>query len=178
MANGVHWVSKVISIGALAGLTTVVMVLMLGQCPDLVRHGAGRAIAAGVGEDRFSRHPGPDHLASCCGGGCYCGGVADSQARGDGQRWNIVCVRPDVVWGGYPAPNTAGPAVGVPCAVASDRIDLCLSLADAEFDRVDLDSVRCLAVSGNRNLRRIQISALGARPSKGSPDPPCQPDQT
>jgi APA family basic amino acid/polyamine antiporter len=31
-ANGIHWASKIISIGALAGLTTVVMVLMLGQC--------------------------------------------------------------------------------------------------------------------------------------------------
>jgi APA family basic amino acid/polyamine antiporter len=31
-ANGVHWASGVISVGALAGLTTVVMVLMLGQC--------------------------------------------------------------------------------------------------------------------------------------------------
>ncbi|HEX5143707.1 MAG TPA: amino acid permease [Mycobacterium sp.] len=30
-ANDVHWAAKVISIGALAGLTTVVMVLMLGQ---------------------------------------------------------------------------------------------------------------------------------------------------
>jgi APA family basic amino acid/polyamine antiporter len=32
VANGVRWASHVISIGALAGLTTVVMVLMLGQC--------------------------------------------------------------------------------------------------------------------------------------------------
>ncbi len=31
-ANGVHWASKIIAIGALAGLTTVVMVLILGQC--------------------------------------------------------------------------------------------------------------------------------------------------
>jgi APA family basic amino acid/polyamine antiporter len=31
-ANGVDWASGVISVGALAGLTTVVMVLMLGQC--------------------------------------------------------------------------------------------------------------------------------------------------
>jgi basic amino acid/polyamine antiporter, APA family len=30
--NGVHWAAGVISAGALAGLTTVVMVLMLGQC--------------------------------------------------------------------------------------------------------------------------------------------------
>jgi APA family basic amino acid/polyamine antiporter len=30
-ANGVHWAAEVIAIGALAGLTTVVMVLMLGQ---------------------------------------------------------------------------------------------------------------------------------------------------
>src|ERR1700757_3402030 len=31
-ANGITWTSKIISVGALAGLTTVVMVLMLGQC--------------------------------------------------------------------------------------------------------------------------------------------------
>ena len=31
-ANGVHWASAIISIGALAGLTTVVMVLVLGGC--------------------------------------------------------------------------------------------------------------------------------------------------
>jgi APA family basic amino acid/polyamine antiporter len=31
-ANGIDWASKIIAIGALAGLTTVVMVLMLGQC--------------------------------------------------------------------------------------------------------------------------------------------------
>jgi APA family basic amino acid/polyamine antiporter len=30
--NGIHWASQIISVGALAGLTTVVMVLMLGQC--------------------------------------------------------------------------------------------------------------------------------------------------
>jgi basic amino acid/polyamine antiporter, APA family len=30
--NGVHWASAIISIGALAGLTTVVMVLLLGGC--------------------------------------------------------------------------------------------------------------------------------------------------
>ena len=30
--NGVHWASSIISIGALAGLTTVVMVLLLGGC--------------------------------------------------------------------------------------------------------------------------------------------------
>lgn len=31
-ANGVYWASGIISVGALAGLTTVVMVLILGQC--------------------------------------------------------------------------------------------------------------------------------------------------
>ncbi|QUR66623.1 APC family permease [Mycobacterium spongiae] len=31
-ANGVHWASGIISVGALAGLTTVIMVLVLGQC--------------------------------------------------------------------------------------------------------------------------------------------------
>jgi APA family basic amino acid/polyamine antiporter len=31
-ANGIDWASGLISVGALAGLTTVVMVLMLGQC--------------------------------------------------------------------------------------------------------------------------------------------------
>jgi basic amino acid/polyamine antiporter, APA family len=31
-ANGINWASEIIAVGALAGLTTVVMVLMLGQC--------------------------------------------------------------------------------------------------------------------------------------------------
>lgn len=31
-ANGIDWASKIIAVGALAGLTTVVMVLVLGQC--------------------------------------------------------------------------------------------------------------------------------------------------
>jgi APA family basic amino acid/polyamine antiporter len=31
-ANGIQWASKIIAVGALAGLTTVVMVLLLGQC--------------------------------------------------------------------------------------------------------------------------------------------------
>jgi basic amino acid/polyamine antiporter, APA family len=31
-ANGIQWASKIIAVGALAGLTTVVMVLMLGGC--------------------------------------------------------------------------------------------------------------------------------------------------
>jgi APA family basic amino acid/polyamine antiporter len=31
-ANGIHWASGIISVGALAGLTTVVMVLVLGGC--------------------------------------------------------------------------------------------------------------------------------------------------
>ncbi|PJE20485.1 MAG: amino acid permease [Mycobacterium sp.] len=31
-ANGIYWASGIISVGALAGLTTVVMVLLLGQC--------------------------------------------------------------------------------------------------------------------------------------------------
>jgi APA family basic amino acid/polyamine antiporter len=31
-ANGLNWTSGIISVGALAGLTTVVMVLILGQC--------------------------------------------------------------------------------------------------------------------------------------------------
>ncbi len=31
-ANGITWASKIVAVGALAGLTTVVMVLMLGQC--------------------------------------------------------------------------------------------------------------------------------------------------
>jgi APA family basic amino acid/polyamine antiporter len=31
-ANGIQWAGKIIAVGALAGLTTVVMVLLLGQC--------------------------------------------------------------------------------------------------------------------------------------------------
>ncbi len=38
--NGVDWAAKVISIGALAGLTTVVMVLILGAVAGVVRDGS------------------------------------------------------------------------------------------------------------------------------------------
>ena len=80
--------------------------------PGAVRDGARRVVAAAAGQDRFARHPGPDHRAGCGGGGRDGLGVPDRQARGDGQRRNAVRVRPGVGRRHRPAPDPPGPASG------------------------------------------------------------------
>ena len=48
--NGVDWAAKIISVGALAGLTTVVMVLVPGLAD--ASDGLRRSVAAGIGDDQ------------------------------------------------------------------------------------------------------------------------------
>ena len=59
-AIGVHWASSIISIGALAGLTTVVMVLLLGGCRVLFAM-ARDGLCRGNWPRPAPRHPGADH---------------------------------------------------------------------------------------------------------------------
>ena len=59
-ANGVDWAAKVISIGALAGLTTVVMVLVLGQIRVLFAMSRDRSAAP-------TSWPRPGRTARPCG---------------------------------------------------------------------------------------------------------------
>lgn len=55
--NGVHWAAAIIAIGALAGLTTVVMVLLLGQTRVLFAMGRDGLIPRGLA--RTGRHGTP-----------------------------------------------------------------------------------------------------------------------
>ena len=169
-ANGITWASKIIAVGALAGLTTVVMVLDARAVPGAVRDGARRAVAALVGQDGHARHTCPDHRPGRGGGGGDGVGVPDQQARGDGQRRDVVRVRPGVRRGRRAAPVQAGPEAGVPgpgCAVAADRVDLRVRLADAEPHRADLGPVCRLAGGGHGDLPGLRATALDAGPSPG-----------
>ena len=59
---GVDWAANVIAIGALAGLTTVVLVLMLGQSRIIFAMSRDGLLPRGHGHGRReARHPGPDH---------------------------------------------------------------------------------------------------------------------
>ena len=118
--NGVDWAATVISIGALAGLTTVVMVLDPRPDPGAVRHVARPAAAATSWPRRASTAP-------RCGSPCIVGvrrrgrgrAVPDHQARRDGQRRHPVRVRAGVGGRDHPAPDPPGPAPRLPRAVGA-----------------------------------------------------------
>ena len=96
-ANGVDWAAKIIAVGALAGLTTVVMVLMLGRCRVIFAM-ARDGLLPPAGQDRRPTAP---RCGITIGVGVVVarrGGVLpDRQARGDGQRRHAVRVHPGVV---------------------------------------------------------------------------------
>ncbi len=177
-ANGVTWASKIIAVGALAGLTTVVMVLMLGQCRVLfamARDGLLPRTLAQTGS-RGTPVRITVLVAVVVGGDGV--GVPDQQARGDGQRRDAVRVRPRVGRCRRAAAEQAGPGAGVPGpggAVASDRVDLRVCLADGQPHRVDLGAVRRVAGGGNRDLSGLRDAALGAGPATGGPRGPGGP---
>ena len=57
-ANGVDWAANIISVGALAGLTTVVMVLMLGQIRIINAMSRDVDVSSAKGEkDEAVAHP-------------------------------------------------------------------------------------------------------------------------
>ncbi len=62
-ANGVHWASGIISIGALAGLTTVVMVLLLGGCRVLFAMARDGLLPRRLAKTGSHGHPGAHHRA-------------------------------------------------------------------------------------------------------------------
>ena len=107
--NGVDWAAKVISIGALAGLTTVVIVLVLGQTRVLFamcRDGLlPRAMA------KTGPHGTPVRITILVGvlvadRGV---GVPDGQARGNGEHRHPVRVRAGVGGRDRAAPHPSGP---------------------------------------------------------------------
>jgi APA family basic amino acid/polyamine antiporter len=56
-ANGVDWAANIISIGALAGMTTVVMVLMLGQIRIIFAMSRDALLPRGLSKTGFTARP-------------------------------------------------------------------------------------------------------------------------
>ncbi len=167
-ANGVHWASGIISVGALAGLTTVVMVLMLGQCRvlfamsrdgllprQLAKTGARGtpvrltvlvAVAVAVTASLFPM----DKLEEMVNVGTLFAFVLVSAGVIVLRR-----TRPDLPRG-FQAPWV--PAL----PVASVRG---LPVADAQSHRGDLDSVRRVDGTGNGHLPRLRTAPFaGGQP--------------
>ena len=94
---GVDWAANVIAIGALAGLTTVVLVLMLGQSRIIFAMSRDGLLPRGLAHGRReARYPGPDHHRRRCRGRDHRRVLRHQRARGDGQRRHAVRVRAGV----------------------------------------------------------------------------------
>ena len=175
--NGVHWASGVISIGALAGLTTVVMVLLLGGCRVLFAMARDGLLPRQLAKTGARGTPVRITVlvAVLIGGDGV--GVPDGQTRGDGQRRNAVRLRPGVGRGNRLAPHPAGPAARIPRALgaaAADRVGVRVSVADDQPDRADLDPIRRLDGRRDRHLPGLRTRALraGQAGSRAAPEGP------
>ncbi len=125
-ANGIHWASKIISIGALAGLTTVVMVLMLGQCRVLFAMARDGLLPRSLAKTGRTGTPVRITVLVAVVVRRDGVGVSHHQARGDGQRRNAVRLRPGLGRRDRAAPDAAGPGArfqGAVGAGAPDRLD-------------------------------------------------------
>ncbi len=85
-----------ISIGALAGLRTVVVVLVLGQTRVLFAMSRDRLMPRSLTKTGPHGTTGADHLDRRCPGRGDGIGLPDRQARGDGQHRHAVRVRAGV----------------------------------------------------------------------------------
>ena len=165
-ANGIDWAAKIISIGALAGLTTVVMVLMLGQCRVLFAMARDGLLPRRLAKTGSHGTPVRITVLVARAGGRDGVGVPDRQARGDGQRRHAVRVRPGLGRRDRAAPDPARPAARLPGAVgagAADRLDRCACLwLMLNLTALDLDPVRGLDGGRHRDLPRLRRPPLGA----------------
>ena len=107
-ANGVDWAAKVISIGALAGLTTVVIVLVLGQTRVLFAMCRDGLLPRPLARTGPHGTPVRITLARRCAGRHHRVGVPDRQARGDGQHRHAVRVRAGLGRGDRAASHASG----------------------------------------------------------------------
>ena len=168
--NGIDWAATLISIGALAGLTTVVMVLILGQIRVLFAMSRDRLLPHQLAQT--GEHGTPVRLTIIVGVRRRRRGraVPDHQTRRDGQRRHPVRLRAGVGGRDHPAPDPPGPAPRLPGAagaVAADRRDRRVSVADAEPDGADLDPLPCLDGDRDGRLLPLRPQTLGAGAAGG-----------
>nr|WP_279580246.1 amino acid permease [Fodinicola feengrottensis] len=92
-AHGVQWTSQIISFGALCGLTTVVMVLLLGQSRVLFAMSRDNLLPRAFGKtNRKNQHPGLHHRHHWRGGRAARRLRANRCTGGNGEHRNVVRV--------------------------------------------------------------------------------------
>ena len=121
-ANGVEWAARLISLGAICGITTVILVLLLGQSRVLFAMSRDRLLPPGLA--RVHPRYGTPWLITTVTGVAGRGAgrlrAAVEAVRADQHR-HAVRVRGGLDRRGGPAPHAARPAALVPHAVRAGR---------------------------------------------------------
>ena len=163
-ANGVDWAAKIISIGALAGLTTVVIVLVLGQTRVLFamsRDGLMPRPLAKTGP-----HGTPVRITILVGvlvaiaASVFPIGKLEEMVN-IGTLFAFVLVSAGVIVLRRTRARPATRLPGAGGAAAADRGDRGVRVADAQPHRADLDPVRDL--DGHRCGHLLRCMAVGTR---------------
>ncbi len=165
-ANGVDWAAKVISIGALAGLTTVVMVLVLGQTRVLFAMSRDGLLPRSLAKTGRARHAGAHHRASSASLVAVAASVFPIDKLEEmvniGTLFAFVLVS---AGRDRAAPHPPGPRARLPGAggaVAADRRDRRVPVADVEPHRADLDPLPDLDGDRRGRLLPVRPPPLGA----------------
>jgi APA family basic amino acid/polyamine antiporter len=152
-AHGITWAKMAISFGGLAGLTTVVMVMMLGQTRVLFAMSRDGLMPRGLAKTGRRRRGAR-------------GTLPDGHTRGDGQHRHALRVRPRLHRSRHPAPHASGPAPrvqGADGSAGSDPRGPRLRMVDAESVGGDLDPVHGVDGPRRRGVLRLRVSQVGAR---------------
>ncbi len=169
-AVGVDWAANVIAIGALAGLTTVVLVLMLGQSRIIFAMSRDGLLPRGMAKVNEKRGT-PARITIGVGVGrrAHRRVLRHQRARGDGQRRHAVRVRPGVHRGRRAAQDPARSGAVLQGAVdagGADPVGARLPVADDQPHRDHLGPVPGLDGDRRRRLLRLRQAAL-AGPAPG-----------
>ncbi|VFB01759.1 General aromatic amino acid permease [Nocardia cyriacigeorgica] len=165
--NGATWVKNIIAVGALAGLSTVVMVMYLGQTRVLFAMSRDGLLPRGLAQTGSKGTP--VRLTVIVGVVCAAGRVRRLRhPRRDGQYRHPGRLRAGVGGRAGPAAHPSGSAARLPGAVRAGPADpgrAGLPVADAESVHRDLASVRDLDGPRHGRLLRLQPLPLDAAAS-------------
>ncbi len=170
-ANGKDGFATLIAAGAVAGLTTVVMTLMIGAVRVLFAMSRDGLLPREIRQGQPAhRHAAADHADHRRPG--RRGGVADPdrQARGDGQHRHAHGVRPGLARGADPAQAPSRPGARVQGAVqpgAADRRVPRLRLPRAQPEPGDVAAVPGLDGAGLPHLLHLRLPPQPRRAGRG-----------